>query len=358
MTALLVSLALLGQVAGMDIYDPAEGAFLDGPGVADSLFAAADSAYRVGDYGLSASLYLRGLSLDPSSASAIYNLACCYGLLGEEQLAATYLRRAWEGGFEDLEHISWDPDFDAVREGAVFSRMLDSLAAAVEAEMAGAADELFFHAEGPFRCLVRTPEGWDGESELPLVLGIHGLGDTPEGFMGLWEVVGQWDCMFAVPQAPSPFLVGDRIGYTWFYSWDEGGSESALLSRDYVLTLLDRLEEEYPVSGVLLFGYSQGGGMTYMVGLHEPERFTALAPFSGWLDSSVITGEEIAAASGVPVRITHGEQDGMVEYDAALAADSMLSEAGYDVELTTFQGKHSFSRDGLEAFLAEFLGEV
>jgi predicted esterase len=341
-----------------DIYDPAAGAFLDEIPNAESLFTVADSAYRAGDYELSASYYLEGLRAQPWNSGSIYNLACCYGLLGRGDLAAVYLRRAWTAGFNDIGHIMWDPDFDSVREDPDFFPLIDSLETAAEEAAEALGEEFIFSAEGPFRCRVKLPDGYDGTQPVPLLIGIHGLGDSPERFMGLWDVVRDYGCIFAVPQAPTPYMVGNRIGYTWYVGEDdESWIASAIQSRDYVLELLDQLQERYNVSEAYLFGYSQGGGMTYMAGLHAPDRFVALAPFSGWLDLSVLSEEEIEAASYVPVRIVHGEQDRVVDYQSAVFADSLLSEEGYDVKLTTFQGQHMFSRDALRNFLEEFLGE-
>ncbi len=343
---------------GPDIYDPGAGSFLDSIPDSGTLFAGADSAYRAGDYQLSASLYLQGLESQPWNSGSIYNLACCYGLLERDELAAVYLRRAWKAGFNDIDHIMWDPDFDPVRGSVIFSALLDSLSAVAAAERERLGQEIDFTAEGPFRCRIKVPEDYDGSGPIPLVIGLHGLGGSPETFMDLWDVVGDYECIFAVPQAPIPYLVGSRIGYSW-YAGDDSTAwvSSAKLSRDYVLKLLDRLEELYNVSRVYLFGYSQGGGLTYMVGLHAPARFAALAPFSGWLDLSVLTEDEIDAASEIPVRIVHGEQDRMVEYSSALFADSVLTADGYDVQLTTFQGEHTFDRDALKDFLDEFLGQ-
>ena len=345
---------VLSVLLSMDIFDPAAGAFLDDAPDADAVFARADSAYRIGDYETSAGLYLQGLQVRPWDSGSIYNLACCYGLLGRGDLAAAYLQRAWDAGFDDIGHIQWDPDFESVREDAEFAALVEELQLKADAEAEALGQQVFFHAEGPFSCRVKLPEGYDGSSPVPLVIGLHGLGGSPETFIGLWEVVGDYGCIFTVPQAPSSYMVGSRIGYTWFTGDD--WVATATLSRDYVLTLLDTLEVMYNVSDVYLFGYSQGGGMTYMTGLHAPERFAALAPFSGWLDTDVLTEEELAAASDIPVRIFHGEQDRVVDYQGAVFADSLTSALGYDVELITFQGEHMFSRDGLRDFLDEFLG--
>lgn len=353
---MILALSLSGQTT--DVLSPGSGAFLDVTASPGALLRGADSAYAAGDFPTAAGLYLEALRTGPRDAGAVYNLACCYGLMGEAELAAVSLRRAWSAGFTDVDHMLWDPDFDAVRGDPVFASLLDSLTAiAAERELALGRD-LVFTAEGPFHCRVRTPEGWDGVAPLPLVIGIHGLGDSPEAFIGLWEIVGRFDCIFAAPQAPTAFPVGDRIGYDWFEGdWEDGSwLGSAVLSRDCILALLDVLEAEYPVTGVYLFGFSQGGAMTYLAGLHAPERFTALAPFSGWLERSLLTDGELAAAASLPVRIVHGDEDTMVGPEEARTADSLLTALGYDVRLTMFPGGHRFPREALTAFLEEFLG--
>lgn len=348
---LMICLMLFAASGG--ILDADTGAFLDMAGEADALYASADSAYRVADYETAAGLYLEHLRLNPSNGGAVYNLACCYGLMGEAELAGVYLVRAWNAGFEDIGWATGDPDFDLVRDDEAFSSVIDSLSVIAGERAEAAGESVTVYSNAPLVCRVKLPEGYDGSVPVPLVLGMHGYGGSPETFMGLWEVIGEHGCIFACPQAPMPYMAGDRIGYSWFDR--EDWERSATASRDYVLDCLDVLEDRFEISEVYLFGYSQGGGMTYLVGLHAPERFAAAAPFSGWLEEGVITPGEMEAASGLPIRIVHGEQDRVVEYEAALFADSVLTSLDYDVELLTFQGEHRFGREELEAFLDEFI---
>ena len=51
----------------------------------------ARDAYQSGKYEESAKYYLALLRYDIHDAISIYNLACCYGLMGEEALATKYL---------------------------------------------------------------------------------------------------------------------------------------------------------------------------------------------------------------------------------------------------------------------------
>ncbi|MFO7627674.1 MAG: alpha/beta hydrolase-fold protein, partial [Candidatus Fermentibacteraceae bacterium] len=239
---------------------------------------------------------------------------------------------------------------DRVRATEPFSSLVDSLSEVAATEAALRGELIVFRTTGPFECLVNTPEGYDGTETLPLLLGLHGVGGTPEGFMRLWNVAREFHCIMAVPQAPYPFDTGEGMGYSWF----EDGYPMAS-SRDYVMAVLDLLEERYNIGEVYLFGYSQGAGMALMTGLHAPGRFNGIAPFSGWLPEEV-TDQEIQAAAGLPVRIVHGEQDGAVAFDNAIQTVSVLAAHDYDVRLLPFQGEHRFETGLFRQVLEEFLG--
>lgn len=343
------AILLLG-ILSVDIYDPDSGSFIDEAGFYNRAFDRGDSCYRALDYEGAAESYLEGLRAQPWDAIHIYNLSCCFGLLGKADLAAIYLRRAWSAGFEDIGFVREDRDFDPVRMSEPFSSLVDSLSEAAETEAALRGETVVFRMTGPFECRVNTPEGYDGTEPVPLLLGLHGVGGTPEGFMRLWNVARGFRCIMAVPQAPSPFDTGGGMGYSWFEDHFPMAS-----SREYVLTVLDSLEARYNVGDVYLFGYSQGAGMALMTGLHAPGRFAGVAAFSGWLPEEV-TDQEIQAAAGLPVRIVHGEQDDAVAFDNAIRAVSVLAAHGIDVRLLPFDGAHRFEPDLFLQILEEFLG--
>lgn len=342
-------LLFLGLVT-IDIYDPGTGSFIDESGFYHQAFERGDSCYRASDYEGAAGFYLEGLRAQPWDGTYIYNLSCCFGLLGRADLAASYLRRAWNAGFRNMTFILEDGDFELVRTAEPFRSLLDSLSDVAATEAALQGEMIILCTTGPFECRVNTPEGYDGTETLPLLLGLHGIGDTPERFMRLWNVAREFHCIMAVPQAPYPFDTGEGMGYSWF----EDGFPMAK-SRDYVLAVLDSLVGRYNIGDVYLFGYSQGAGMALMTGLHAPERFTGVAAFSGWLPEEV-TDQEIQAAAGLPVRIVHGEQDGVVTFDNAMQTVSVLAAHGYEVRLLPFQGEHRFEADMFRQILEEFLG--
>jgi len=88
----------------------------------------AEQSYRSGDYRQAARYYLLLARYDAYDIVSIYDLACCYGLLGETKLAAKYLERAVKAGYNDIEHIKLDTDFDKVRSQKLFDDAMINIA--------------------------------------------------------------------------------------------------------------------------------------------------------------------------------------------------------------------------------------
>ncbi|MBI5805538.1 tetratricopeptide repeat protein [candidate division TA06 bacterium] len=85
----------------------------------------AKSAFWLGNYKLAVELFQRLLKSGCKDCYNIYNLACCYGQLGDAEEAARYLRLSVERGFSNIEHIRNDPDFQKVRESPYFQMTID-----------------------------------------------------------------------------------------------------------------------------------------------------------------------------------------------------------------------------------------
>ena len=121
------SLKSLGwkNLESIDIYSDDVGDFLKINPV-EYLKKAADS-YESGDYETSAKCYIVLAKSFRNEPVHIYNLACCYGLLGEENKAAFFLKHAFMGGFYDIEFIKSDPDFDNVRGTKIFDETMKEL---------------------------------------------------------------------------------------------------------------------------------------------------------------------------------------------------------------------------------------
>lgn len=95
--------------------------------IAGDLDLQAKSAFWLGDYKLAAELFQQLLKSGCKDCNNIYNLACCYGQLGNAEDAARYLRLSVERGFSNIEYIRNDPDFQKVRQSPKFQMTIDWL---------------------------------------------------------------------------------------------------------------------------------------------------------------------------------------------------------------------------------------
>jgi phospholipase/carboxylesterase len=343
----LAAAVLLGALDPMDIHS---GDFLDlSPREA---LTSADEEYRQQNWLAAVSEYLNALKIDPGNSTAIYNLACCYGLMGEEELATLYLKRSFTAGFDNLSLANADTDFDPVRESTLFSSVLDSLNAAFTEHTNRLGEVHWFDSRQSFFYRINFPEGFNPPEKVPVVIGLHGLDSSPDNFMRIWELIENPNFIFVVPQAP--YSIGDDS-----YSWYTGGhgtedwGHSLVLDGEYVLDLVEQIKLEYPVSDVYLFGFSQGGCLALYTGLLEPELFKAIIPSSGWLEEELIGPDLLAETTSMQIELMHSPDDRGVSFDNAERALSVLSDNGWDIELHQTSGPHMVDMDMLNEILLQ-----
>lgn len=299
--------------------------------------------YMAGDYETAAKYYLALLRFNITNGSSIYNLACCYGLLGEEELAAEFVVRAYNAGFTDLDHIGWDPDFDLVRDSDVFSEAYDELVEQASSEEAERGELIYLDAEGFFECRVMLPDDYDPVRAYTLIVGLHGFGSNIDRFVTLYDKFKNHDFIYATPRAPYPFNTGGGLGYSWD-KWDPMNEDFWAMSTEatiaYVAGAVEQLGNRYNVDDVYLMGFSQGCALTYLAGLSHHELFDGLICFGGWLNTDYLGDDVIAAGNDTRVFIGHGVDDNMVEFEAGEVSRDTLLDLGFDVTFYDFVGGH------------------
>ena len=292
--------------------------------------AEAHRAYQEGQFEEAARLYLAHLRINPGDANSIYNLACCFGLLGAEEQAARWLAAAWTVGFRDLDHVRGDPDFDPVRESEAFVDLMERLTAAEEQAKAARGTLLPVEAKVLASVRIVAPEE-AAEKRLPLLIALHGYGDNGENFARLFRARGiESPFLFAVAQAPYAFGTGGNPSFSWNATEGEMPARwrSLALAERYVLDVLSAIKERYAVDErkVFLLGFSQGASLAFRIGLEHPELFAGVIPIGGWVDPGEYTPAETRAATGALFLITHSPDDRVVPFSAAEEAALFCAE--------------------------------
>jgi predicted esterase len=322
-------------------------------------------AYQEADYEKAAEYYILALMADlDDNPVTLFNLACCYGLLDEPELAGKALLQAARSGFDRPELIETDPDFSLVRDSEEFNEYLDDVMMIIdEAEELQSTVVLGerLYLEFPVMQTVRVhlPENYDPQQEYDLILALHGYGGDVAEFSSRWTAFDNGNFIFASLQAPYSFTQGDRAVYSWTLhgssEWETGDmppeqkqalfSSSTDLSSELIVACTDALKESYSIDGVYLLGFSQGGIMAYWTGLRNPSIFRGIATFSGVIDEELYTHNVFEASNSIPVFIGRGT----LEDDRAVNARDILLSEGFSVTFFEYEGGHFIPDEGLRA---------
>jgi phospholipase/carboxylesterase len=175
--------------------------------------------------------------------------------------------------------------------------------------------------------------GASRDERLPLVLALHGLGDTPESFVELFDGLDV-PVRIIAPRAPDPHSVGS----SWFPIDDRTRAPAAIYDRaDKLARLLTRTARVRPTQGrPIVTGFSQGGILTFALAAQHSDALAAAIPIAGLLPDQ---GPPIRKPrDGFRLVALHGTDDARIAYRDGVKAVKRLREAGMQVELIDFPG--------------------
>ena len=173
-----------------------------------------------------------------------------------------------------------------------------------------------------------------------LLIALHGLGDSMEGYRWLPQALGfPWlNCLLV--NAPDPYYGG----YSWYDFAVEAGP-GVERSRRLLFGLLDQQREAgFPTEQTIVFGFSQGCLMTIDLGLRYPRRFAGLIGISGYVHEPEKALQELSpVALDQTFLLTHGTQDPLIPLAPVRAQIALLKAAGVQIEWHEFAKEHTIA---------------
>jgi predicted peptidase len=181
--------------------------------------------------------------------------------------------------------------------------------------------------------MVYVPADYDPDNEYPLIVFLHGLGESGDNGIaqtnaGLGNAIRKnperFPCIVYFPQSPRN---------QWWSIVD--GRETAPNSFEHITDGIERVLDRYSVDEdrVSLTGLSMGGYGAFAYGAAHADRFSAFMPICG--------GGDIEGAAGLarrPMRVFHGEADGVINVDESKKMVDATRALGGTVKLTTYPG--------------------
>jgi len=186
------------------------------------------------------------------------------------------------------------------------------------AEKTGFVDKVFKNEDGhesPY--VVFVPHNYDGTKEVPVILFLHGAGETKGGTA---MPINQGIANHIKGKREKTFPAITIIPQAETRGW---GAEGPNAKR--ALAMLDATMKEYKCDAkrVYLTGLSMGGFGTWSVAFHHPDRWAAIVPICGGGDPK--GAEKI---KDIPCWVWHGDQDRAVKVDLSRQMVEALKKAG------------------------------
>jgi phospholipase/carboxylesterase len=190
------------------------------------------------------------------------------------------------------------------------------------------------------------------EKSSRLMVMLHGLGDSIEGYRWMPEALGLPWLNFLLVNAPDEYYGG----YSWF-DYPNDIVPGVLRSRKLLFDLLDDLRaKNFPAEQITLGGFSQGCLMTIDVGLRYPHKLAGLVGISGWVfEIDKLLKELSPVAKQQRLLATHGAFDPLIPFDKVREQIQSLKAAGLNVEWREFPKAHTIHGEAEISVIREFV---
>jgi predicted esterase len=324
--------------------------------LAVSLFAAdkqswkqiADKAIRDGDMAKATTYYEKWVEADPTDATSLYNLACCYSIGGKLDSAMTALNLAVSAGWSDSVHTLMDQDLAPLHKRPEFRKALEN-AARNERVKSSAYVSHTCEQNRMGRYVVVLPDEYDPRQTYPLVLMLHNYGGSPEDFSKVTELINRHDFIYAISEASYAIFEEGDHGFSHLREMQNFAEDTASLrdAADWVIRVADDMKKRYPVAGdkFSVVGFSQGAMLAHVIAAYYPERVSKVCAHGGYMQRGTISLKQLEKekAAGVKTYITHGKEDQSVRMEEAIYVNNMLKQSGNTVSFEMVAGGHNFT---------------
>ena len=209
--------------------------------------------------------------------------------------------------------------------------------------------EYNLHPQLSLQYLVRKPKT---ETENPpLLLLMHGVGSNEQDLFSFAQYLPD---NYLIISARGPFTIGPN-SYSWFQvSFATGvpviNYTEAEKSRNTIIQFIDSLKTQFHFNDKEIYvgGFSQGGIMSYSVGLTRPDLIKGIAVMSGRLLKEV--KPQIASPNQLnhlKVYISHGTSDNVLSIEYAREANTYLKTINITPTYNEFEGGHTITNEML-----------
>jgi len=215
------------------------------------------------------------------------------------------------------------------------------------------------HAE-PLPYVEVLTGGATADAELPLIIALHGRGDTAGDFASLFH---DFKARARVAVLRPPHVWG--TGQAWFleaYAHAQNRPRTAaelMALADRVVATAEAIAAKHPTRGrPVVMGFSQGGMLAWAVAIARPRAISASFPVAGFLFAEILEKARVDAAAIPPIVAFHGDADPLVPVEEDRRGVRALEKRGVHADLRIYPGLGHTIAPGLRDDLFEAMSRA
>ncbi|MFT3933140.1 MAG: alpha/beta fold hydrolase [Chitinophagaceae bacterium] len=193
---------------------------------------------------------------------------------------------------------------------------------------------------GTLQYLIKTPQVKPVKSKAIILL--HGVGSNEKDLFSLAQQLPE-DFYVIAPRGQ--FVLGEGR-FAWYqvdFSSDKPvfNKDQEMSSRKIIAAFIEEIRLKYNIEEIYLGGFSQGGIMSYSVGLTHPTEVKGIIALSGRLLEEVkpfvVAGKDLQQ---LKVFVAHGTQDNTLPIHYAREAKDYLKQLQVPLHYTEYNMGH------------------
>ncbi len=189
-----------------------------------------------------------------------------------------------------------------------------------------------------------------------LMLVMHGLGDSYEGYRFLPKFLDIPELNYLMVNAPDSYFTG----YSWFDLFGDR-AKGIERSKGLLFEALGEIREAgWKSKDIALFGFSQGCLMAMEIACFSPEVFGAVVGISGFIHGVERFPEQLSPqARKQSILLTHGTEDPLLPWQDSQKQAYALAGMGMRIQWKTYPKEHTIDPyqevEDIRAFLRKHL---
>jgi phospholipase/carboxylesterase len=192
------------------------------------------------------------------------------------------------------------------------------------------------------------------EIEPRLMIVLHGLGDSMEGYRWLPQAMQLPWLSYLLVNAPDTYY----SGFAWYELGGDSGAGIAR-SRTMLFALLDQARSRgFASEKMALFGFSQGCLLAIELGARYPHRLAGIVGVSGYVHEPARLVLELSPqARQQRFLITHGTHDPLIPIEQVRPQMATLRQAGLKIDWREFAKPHTIEGGSELPVVCSFVSE-